>query len=97
MKEVYYVKSNRYGHTHKFIKNPKSEYYCFIPEKDWMPLYVTYKSDGTGVLFLDTDGGPLLEREWKNDEIKISEILLNDNGIEFKLEEICVGKEKRKK
>ena len=96
MKDNYSVKSNRYGHTHQFVKIEDSENYFFKPEKDWMPLYITYNSDKSGIKFIDTEGGPILGKGWFNDEIKIVDILLTDNGILFKLEE-NVLEEKRNK
>ena len=42
MKNSYNIKSDRYNHTHRFVRILDSEYYRFIPEEEWMPLYLTY-------------------------------------------------------
>lgn len=88
MKTTYNVKSDNYNHTHKFVRILDTEYYRFIPEESWMPIYLTYASDKSDVAFIDTEGGPILSVGWSNDEIKITEMFKVDNSIMFKLEEV---------
>lgn len=86
MEKEYKVKSDRYGHVHKFVQMPTG-YYAFVPEQDWMPLYITKDKDGS-VSFVDTDGGPCIRVGFETDEIKV--VALHDFGqcgIEFQLEE----------
>ena len=86
MEKEYKVKSDRYGHVHKFVQMPTG-YYAFVPEQDWMPLYITKNKDGS-VSFVDTDGGPCIGVGFETDEIKV--VALHDFGqcgIEFQLEE----------
>lgn len=86
MKNKYNVKSDRYGHTHSFVRIMDTDYYRFVPEQDWMPIYVTYKEDGKNILFIDTEGGPCISENWNNGEIVVKEIIINDNLLMFKLE-----------
>ena len=79
MKKEYNVKSERYGHTHKFVRMP-SGYYTFVPEQEWMPIYVTYSEDGN-VCFIDTEGGPCIGEGFETDEVKVVAI----HGSEFEL------------
>lgn len=88
MKTKYNVKSDRYNHTHKFVKILDTNFYRFIPEEDWMPLYLTYTNNKNEVAFVDTEGGPCIDVGWSNNEIRVTEILLVDNALMFKLEEI---------
>ena len=88
MKATYKIKSDRYNHTHRFVRILDTEYYRFIPEESWMPIYLTYAQDKNGVAFVDTEGGPLLDTGWSNCEIKITEIIKVDDSIMFKLEEV---------
>ena len=84
MKTEYKVNSDRYGHTHKFVSiNGDGNPYAFVPEKDWMPLYITQNNDGT-IAAVDTEGGPFMSAGWSNDEIEIESI--SDKG-EFFLKE----------
>lgn len=87
MKNVYYVKSDNYNRTHKFVRILDSEYYRFIPEESWMPIYMTYTPDYSNVVFIDTEGGPVIGTNWTNGEITVTEILLIDNALMFKLKE----------
>ena len=84
MKKEYKVKSDRYGYVHKFVQMPTG-YYSFIPEQEWMPLYITKNNDGT-TAFVDTDGGPCIGVGFETDEVKVT--LIHDFGlcgIEFEL------------
>lgn len=88
MQEEYRVESDRYGYIHRFVKKDGNKY-AFAPQEKWMPLYVTYDSDGETIILVDTDGGPLLFRGWKNSEIEIDKIISNkDKEITFVLKEI---------
>lgn len=87
MKNSYNIKSDRYNHTHRFVRILDSEYYRFIPEEDWMPLYLTYTNNKNEVAFMDTEGGPCIDVGWSNNEITVSEIVLRDNLLMFKLKE----------
>ena len=87
MKEKYEVKSERYNHVHSFIQIDGSDY-KFVPEKDWMPLYVTYADkEKRNIAFIDTEGGPCIGKKWTNGEITVKEIKQFDNGIVFTLKE----------
>ena len=87
MKNSYNIKSDRYNHTHRFVKILDSEYYRFIPEEDWMPLYLTYTNNKNEVAFVDTEGGPCIAAGWSNNEITVTEIIQKDNLLMFKLKE----------
>lgn len=87
MKNKYSIKSDRYNHTHKFVRILDSDYYRFVPGEDWMPLYLTYASDSNKVAFVDTEGGPCIEIGWSNNEISVTEIIQKDNILMFKLKE----------
>ena len=41
MKKSYDVKSDRYGHTHKFVQSFGNNY-LFKPEESWMPIYLNF-------------------------------------------------------
>lgn len=88
MESKYNIKSDRYGHTHKFVRILDTEYYRFVPEQEWMPIYLTYTADKAGVAFIDTEGGPILEVGWSNDEIRITDIMIIDDALMFKLETV---------
>ena len=87
MKNSYNIKSDRYNHTHRFVRILDSEYYRFIPEENWMPLYLTYANDKSEVAFVDTEGGPCIDTGWSNNEIIVTEIIQRDNLLMFKLKE----------
>ncbi len=87
MEKEYKVKSDRYGHVHKFVQIPGG-YYSFVPEKDWMPVYVTYNNkDRESVKFIDTEGGPIIFEGFETDEIRVTKIEVIGNGEVFTLEE----------
>lgn len=99
MKENYNVKSDRYNHTHKFIKTTYTylkngvlitdeDIYTFVPEQEWMPIYVTY-ADGNmkSVVFIDTEGGPNIYSGWSNNEIYVDDIILHNDKLYFKIHE----------
>jgi hypothetical protein len=88
MKNSYNIKSDRYNHVHKFVRILNTEYYRFVPEEDWMPLYLTYASDKNEVAFVDTEGGPCIDTDWSNNEIRVTEIKLINDILMFKLEEL---------
>ena len=69
MKKIYNVPSERYGHTHKFVQQNNGKY-VFVPEEEWMPIYVTYNKDHS-VYFIDTEGGPCIGVGFKTDEIEV--------------------------
>ena len=86
MKAEYNVKSDRYGHVHKFVQLPSGNY-GFVPEKDWMPIYVTYENNGD-VAFIDTDGGPCVCKGFETEEVRVVKIHNYATGaMEFELEE----------
>ena len=88
MREEYPVASDRYHNLHKFVRK-ENGHYDFIPQEDWMPLYVTMKEDGSGVEFIDTDGGPLITKGFSTGEVKVEDIIVDEKGqIEFILKEI---------
>lgn len=72
MRESYDIKSERYNHVHTFKRNGDGTY-SFIPQENWMPLYITYNTDKS-IKMVDTDGGPCLYSGWHNDEIEIVSI-----------------------
>ena len=99
MKENYNLKSDRYNHTHKFIKTTYTylkngvlitdeDIYTFVPEQEWMPIYVTY-ADGNmkSVVFIDTEGGPNIYSGWSNNEIYVDDIILHNDKLYFKIHE----------
>ena len=91
MKQEYIVKSDRYGHNHKFVlvNEVLNNWYSFKPEEEWMPLYVTYGDDEQKtVKSIDTDGGPNIYVGWSNDEVVVEEIFLIGNFMYFKLREV---------
>ena len=90
MKQEYIVKSDRYGHNHKFILvNEVLGWYSFKPEEDWMPLYVTYgDNEQKTVKSIDTDGGPNIYVGWSNGEVVVEEIFFIGNFMYFKLREV---------
>lgn len=85
MKNKYFIKSDRYNHTHSFQKILNSDYYCFKPEEEWMPLYITYNEDGKTINFIDTEGGPCINEGWCNNEIIVEKIEIVNNALMFKL------------
>ena len=87
MKNEYAIPSDRYHHLHKFVKK-ENGHYDFVPQEDWMPVYVTMKEDGSGVEFIDTDGGPFISEGFKTFEITVEKIVADADGqIEFILTE----------
>ena len=91
MKQEYIIKSDRYGHNHKFVlvNEVLNNWYSFKPEEEWMPLYVTYGDDEQKtVKSIDTDGGPNIYVGWSNDEVVVEEIFLIGNFMYFKLREV---------
>lgn len=86
MKTIYNVKSDRYGHTHKF-KSADGLNYLFKPAESWMPIYVNYDEATKKIISVDTEGGPYLTAGWSNDEITIKEIYQVGTVIFFILEE----------
>lgn len=89
MKNEYEVKSNRYGHIHKLVKIKSTDYYSFIPEKDWMPIRIIYEDDTCRqVKFIDSEGGPCIGVGWRNNEIEVAGIESLGNIIMFTLKEI---------
>ena len=88
MRKEYPIPSDRYHHLHKFVKK-ENGHYDFVPQEDWMPIYVTMKEDGSDVEFIDTDGGPIIGRGFKNSFIEVVDIITNENNdIEFILKEL---------
>ena len=85
MKNKYLIKSDNYNHTHKFIRILGSNYFRFIPEENWMHIYITYLDDNN--IMVDTEGGPCLTKNWENNEIIINDIILIDNALMFELKE----------
>lgn len=88
MKDFYVVHSERYHRLHKFVKLENGNY-KFVPEEDWMPLYVTMNSDSDTVKFIDTEGGPCIDPGFRTDEFRVVEILnMPDGDLQFVLKEI---------
>ena len=87
MKDKYFIKSDRYNYTHSFIKNNDTNHYVFKPQEDWMQLYVNYNTDNS-ILSVDTDGGPYLTKGWVNHEIKVKDIIFENNLITFIIEDV---------
>lgn len=100
MKKEYKVKSNRYNHTHKFVKTvftyfdengdtiTENDVYIFEPEENWMPIYITYAdSNRNEVAFIDTEGGPDIYKGWKSDEIIVEDMFIADDKLYFRLKE----------
>lgn len=86
MKIKYDVPSERYGHTHSFVRVVDDKY-TFVPEKEWMPIYVTYNDDGS-TYFIDTEGGPCIGVGFATDEIQVVDIVKEGNAELFVLKEI---------
>lgn len=89
MKQEYIVKSDRYGHNHKFVQtNDGLNLYAFRCEEEWMPIRAVY-NDGekSGLKFIDPDGGPIIYNGWTNGEITVTEIAKIGLGFYFKLKE----------
>ena len=72
MKNDYRVPSERYGHTHYFVRQ-KDGRYAFVPAEEWMPVYITRNNDGS-ICFIDTEGGPCIGVGFKTDEIEVVKI-----------------------
>ena len=100
MEKEYKVKSDRYNHTHKFVKTEfkysdengnivkDDNVYIFVPEQDWMSIYVTYSdSNRNEVAFIDTEGGPDIYQGWKNDEITVVDMFIADDKMYFHIKE----------
>lgn len=100
MEKEYIVLSDRYNHKHKFIKTEfkysdengdivtDDNVYVFVPEQDWMPIYVTYTdSKHNEVAFIDTEGGPNIYEGWKNNEIIVVDMFIADDKMYFRLKE----------
>ena len=89
MKQEYIIKSDRYGHNHKFVlANKELSWYSFKPEEEWMPLYITYEdNERKTVKFIDTEGGPNIYVGWSNGEVVVEEIFFIGNFMYFKLKE----------
>lgn len=87
MKTEYKVKSERYGHTHSFVQVEDNKY-DFVPEENWMPVYITSNIDGNGIEFIDTEGGPCIGPGFKTDEIVVESIVVQGSKILFILKEI---------
>ena len=90
MKNSYAVPSERYGHVHYFVQHDGNRY-AFVPEEEWMPIYVTYNDDGS-VYFIDTEGGPCIGVGFKTDEVEVVGIERIENQEWFILKEIENGK-----
>ena len=90
MKNNYPVPSERYGYTHYFAQIDGDKY-VFVPEKEWMPIYVTYNDDGS-VYFIDTEGGPCVGVGFKTDEVEVIKIDRTERGEIFTLKEFNNGK-----
>lgn len=100
MKDIYFVKSDRYNHTHKFVKTKltrlcgedlitDNDLYLFTPEEEWMPIYLTYSnSDKNEVKFIDTEGGPIIFKGWNNGNIVVDDIFIHNEKLYFKLLEL---------
>jgi hypothetical protein len=99
MEKEYIVLSDRYNHKHKFIKTTYTylkngilitdeDIYTFVPEQEWMPIYVTYTdSKHNDVAFIDTEGGPNIYSGWSNNEICVDDIILHNDKLYFKIHE----------
>ncbi len=88
MKETYTVPSDRYHRLHRFVRKENGNY-DFVPEQDWMPIYVTMKEDNSGVYFVDTEGGPCIGEGFSTNEVIVEKINQDEKGnIEFVLKEI---------
>ena len=87
MQDVYYIQSDRYHRLHKFVRNEHGNY-DFVPEQEWMPVYVTMSRDGDCVDFIDTEGGPCISVGWQSDKIIVKDIIYRKGkNPEFVLEE----------
>lgn len=88
MKEVYEVKSDRNGYTHKFT-HIKDDLYNFSCYEDWMPISITYGKDYSDIKFIDPDSGPCIGEGWNNGVIEVTEIIVGPKSITFRLKEIA--------
>lgn len=86
MKTEYKVKSERYGYTHSFVQAEDNKY-NFVPEEDWMPIYITGDGNG-GIAFIDTEGGPCIGIGFKTNEIEVVDLKTVGNTEIFILKEI---------
>ena len=87
MKEKYDIKSERYGYTHSFVRVEPGKY-IFVAEKKWMPIRVSYDTDGA-IRFIDPDGGPCIGVGFKTNEVEVVSIERDKEYYEiFTLKEI---------
>lgn len=87
MENSYNVPSERYGYTHRFVSvhgdgNP----YYFVPEKGWMPLYLTFNRDKS-IHFVDTEGGPCVGPGFSTDEVIVTNMERVGDEVIFTLKE----------
>ena len=83
MQTEYKIRSDRYGHTHKFLR--EGELYRFIPQEDWMPIYAGRDPKTDKIQYVDTEGGPFLSEGWSDGNIEI--VSINEN-LQFELREV---------
>lgn len=87
MKEIYRIRSSRYGHIHSFRRNDDGSY-SFVPAEDWMFLYISSNPESKDIISVDTEGGPFMTVGWNNGEIEITGIRRNrDKRIVFDIKE----------
>lgn len=79
MKDKYIVPSDRYHRLHSFVRKD-GDTYDFVPEEDWMPIYVTFDDKNDKIHFIDTEGGPCISEGFETSEIRVSKINLYEDG-----------------
>lgn len=89
MRSRYNIKSDRYGYTHqlKAIESSKG-LYMLLPQEAWMTTRVIMDEDNKSIIAIDMDGGPMITRGWKNDEIEVCGVFALGNGVCLKIKEI---------
>lgn len=88
MKDVYEVKSDRYGRVHRFQKSFGNNNYTLKLEETWMPIQLSLDPATKKIVTVDPEGGPVFYEGWNNGEIVIKGIYQVGTVIFFLLEEV---------
>lgn len=89
MKQEYIVKSDRYGHKHRFVQISECiGLYSFESAEEWMPISVVFgDNEKKTIKFVDPEGGPYIYKGWTNGEIIVEDIFRIGSTIGFTLKE----------
>jgi hypothetical protein len=90
MKQEYIVKSDRYGHNHKFVQISECiGLYSFESAEEWMPIRVIFEdNEKKNIKFIDPEGGPNIYKGWTNGEIIVEDIFQIGFAIGYRLKEV---------